>query len=80
MKTTGYWVDDDGYIAYGKGDDYVTVAEIYPKHIQAITRIIEFHDNLLKACKAAFEYLPDPESPLELREKLYNVIYEIEKS
>ena len=35
--------------------------------------------DLLAACEAAFDYLPDPESPLGLREKLYNAIYKAER-
>ena len=37
-----YWVDDDGYIAYGTGDNYVTVAEIIDsQHVEPLTKIIE---------------------------------------
>ena len=36
-----YWIDDDGYIAHGTGDDHITVAEILtPKHIEPLTKII----------------------------------------
>ena len=43
-----YWVDDDGYIALGTGDDYKTVSgQIDSEHIQALTGIIDafYEDN-----------------------------------
>lgn len=37
-----YWIDDDGCIAYGHGDDYITVAEIIePEHIEPLTKLLE---------------------------------------
>ena len=36
-----YWVDDDGYIIYGDGNNQVIVCEMYPEHVQALTKIIE---------------------------------------
>ena len=49
----GYWIDDDGFIAHGKGDDYTTVSgEIIPLHVAPLKAIIESHAELLEACKA----------------------------
>ena len=52
-RQKGYiWVDDDGFIAHGTGDDYITVAEIIkPEHVEPLTKIIDSHDALLEACK-----------------------------
>lgn len=37
-----YWIDDDGYIALGKEDDYETVSgQIDKEHIQNLSRIID---------------------------------------
>ena len=36
-----YWVDDDGYIIYGDDNEQVIVCEMYPEHVQALTKIIE---------------------------------------
>ena len=36
-----YWIDDDGYIAHGTGDDYITIAEILmPEHIEPLTQLL----------------------------------------
>lgn len=48
-----YWVNNDGYIMYSKGDRQIIVCEMYPEHVQALTKIFESHDDLLAACKAA---------------------------
>ena len=51
-----YWIDDDGYLAYGKGDDYDTVGDIYTDaHTQSITNIIESFPDLLEALKGLVE-------------------------
>jgi len=47
-----YWVDDDGFIAQGTGDDYITIAEILePEHIEPLTKFIKSHAALLAALK-----------------------------
>ena len=51
-----YWIDDDGYIAHGKGDDYETVSGcIDLAHIDLLARIIESQPELLEACKTVNE-------------------------
>ena len=56
-RQKGYiWVDDDGFIAHGTGDDYITVAEIIkPEHVEPLTKIIDSHDALLEACKDVYD-------------------------
>ena len=52
MQDRNYWIDDDGFIAHGKGDDYTTVSgEIVPLHIAPLKAIFESHTDLLAACK-----------------------------
>ena len=49
-----YWIDDDGYIARGEGDEYETVGgPIDSPHIQPLSLILDSHDELLAACKFA---------------------------
>ena len=62
-----YWVDDDGYIMYGNDDKQIVVCEMYPEHVQALTKIIESHDDLLAVCKYAL--------PLIIGERLKNDIF-----
>jgi len=71
-----YWIDDDGYIAYGTGDDYVTIAEIIaPQHIEPLTKIIE----LSKAIPTEDRYGREPEKVKPLAQYLDEYIeYEVE--
>lgn len=42
MQDGKYWVDDDGYIAHGKEDDYTIVSGcIKPLHVEPLTALIE---------------------------------------
>ncbi|MCK5611632.1 hypothetical protein KAR91_57710 [Candidatus Pacearchaeota archaeon] len=43
-----------------------------------IAELKQQRKGLLDACKAAFDYLPDLDSPLALRAQLYNAIYKAE--
>ena len=53
MDDGKYWVDDDGFIAHGKEDEYVTISgQIKPLFVEPITRIIESQPDLLEALKA----------------------------
>ncbi len=54
MQDGKYWIDDDGYIAHGKADEYTTVSgSIEPLHVEPLSRIIEGHADLLAACESA---------------------------
>ena len=58
MEDGNYWIDDDGFIAHGKGDDYITVSgEIVPLHVAPLKAILESHADLLAACKDMAEIL-----------------------
>ncbi|HDY89158.1 MAG TPA: hypothetical protein ENH82_13715 [bacterium] len=48
---TKFWVDDDGYLTYGKGDDCVMVAHLRGEHVEAVSRLIDSHHTLLTACR-----------------------------
>ena len=54
-----YWIDDDGCIAYGTGDNYITVAEILvPKHVEPLTKIIE--SKIIVEVQGGVAYCDDP--------------------
>jgi hypothetical protein len=68
---TPYWIDDDGFIASGSGDTYITVADVYCRSRREaademdanavfIVRACNAHDRLLAAAKNALKFLELP--------------------
>ncbi len=55
-----YWIDDDGYITHGTGDDYITIAEIIKsEHIEPLSQILTAVPDLLEACKKLVNIFPE---------------------
>ena len=55
-----YWIDDDGYIMYGDDNKQVIVCEMYPEHVQALTKIIESGT----PAESQYGHKPDKVKPL----------------
>ena len=52
MKHTYWWIDDDGYVAAGSGDDYITIGTIEEIHSK-IDKLEAVNAELLGALEAA---------------------------
>lgn len=53
-----WWLDDDGYIASGHGDDYITVGQLHhPADREFVIKAVNNYDRVRYALKTALDQL-----------------------
>ena len=56
MEDGKYWIDDDGYIAHGKEDEYIPVSgQVSPLHVDPLSTIIHSQPSLFVALKMLWQ-------------------------
>ena len=68
---TPYWIDDDGCIASGSGETYITVADVYCRPaVEAAEEMEANAEFIVRACNAHYPLLAAARNALRFLEQL----------